>query len=314
MANFGALLTNKQLMFEFGHVITGAILTGATIITGLAAFQLLKKRTLSDINKAIYHKTIRIGLTLMLIFSIGSIGMGDVQMQYLVHEQPMKFAATEALYKTTGEKAPWTMIGFANTKTHEVKGKIEIPDMLSILSYHSTTGSVKGMEEVNKEMEKKYGTHIDGHRMNYYVPVNTLFWSFRFMAGFGALMALVSIVGLILTRKKKQTLYEHRWCLWVLALMTFTPFIANTCGWLITELGRAPWTVYGLFTIAQSVSPNVSVASLLTSNIVYFCLFTGLAIILISLIVRFLHNDPEELAMQGQTSDKETDPFAKGAF
>ena len=86
MANFGALLTNKQLMFEFGHVITGAILTGATIITGLAAFQLLKKRTLSDINKAIYHKTIRIGLTLMLIFSIGSIGMGDVQMQYLVHE------------------------------------------------------------------------------------------------------------------------------------------------------------------------------------------------------------------------------------
>ena len=314
MVNFGALLTNKQLMFEFGHVITGAILTGATIITGLAAFQLLKKRTLSDINKAIYHKTIRIGLTLMLIFSIGSIGMGDVQMQYLVHEQPMKFAATEALYKTTGEKAPWTMIGFANTKTHEVKGKIEIPDMLSILSYHSTTGSVKGMEEVNKEMEKKYGTHIGGHKMNYYVPVNTLFWSFRFMAGFGALMALVSIVGLILTRKKKQTLYEHRWCLWVLALMTFTPFIANTCGWLITELGRAPWTVYGLFTIAQSVSPNVSVASLLTSNIVYFCLFTGLAIILISLIVRFLHNDPEELAMQGQTSDKETDPFAKGAF
>ena len=168
--------------------------------------------------------------------------------------------------------------------------------------------------KVNKEMEKKYGTHIDGHKMNYYVPVNTLFWSFRFMAGFGALMALVSIVGLILTRKKKQTLYEHRWCLWVLALMTFTPFIANTCGWLITELGRAPWTVYGLFTIAQSVSPNVSVASLLTSNIVYFCLFTGLAIILISLIVRFLHNDPEELAMQGQTSDKETDPFAKGAF
>ena len=314
MVNFGDLLTNKQLMFEFGHVITGAILTGATIITGLAAFQLLKKRTLSDINKAIYHKTIRIGLTLMLIFSIGSIGMGDVQMQYLVHEQPMKFAATEALYKTTGERAPWTMIGFANTKTHEVRGKIEIPDMLSILSYHNTTGSVKGMEEVNKEMEKKYGTHIDGHKMNYYVPVNTLFWSFRFMAGFGALMALVSIVGLILTRKNKQTLYEHRWCLWVLVLMTFTPFISNTCGWLITELGRAPWTVYGLFTIAQSVSPNVSVASLLTSNIVYFCLFTGLAIILISLIVRFLHNDPEEWAMQNKASDKETDPFAKGAF
>ena len=313
MVNFGALLANRQLMYEFGHVILGAILTGSTIITGLAAFQLLKKHTLSDINKKIYHKTIRLGLTLMLIFSIGSIAMGDVQMQYLVHEQPMKFAATEAVYKTTGDKAPWTVIGFANPKTHEVKGKIEIPDMLSILSYHKTTGSVKGMEEVNAELEKKYGTHIAGHKMDYYVPVNTLFWSFRFMAGFGALLALVSIVGLIMTRKNKESLYNHRWCLWVLGLLTFSPFIANTCGWLITELGRAPWTVYGLFTIAQSVSPNVSVASLLTSNIVYFCLFTGLAIILISLIVRFLHNDPEELALQGQ-SGKETDPFAKGAF
>lgn len=313
MVNFGALLANKQLMFEFGHVIVAAVLTGSTIITGLAAFQLLKKHTLSDINKKIYYKTIRLGLTLMLILSLGTIAMGDVQMQYPVHEQPMKFAATEAVYKTTGERAPWTVIGFANPKTHEVKGKIEIPDMLSILSYHKPTGAVKGMEEVNAEMEKKYGTHIAGHKMDYYVPVNTLFWSFRFMAGFGALMALVSIVGLIMTRKNKESLYKHRWCLWVLALMTFTPFIANTSGWLITELGRAPWTVYGLFTIAQSVSPNVSVASLLTSNIVYFCLFTGLAIILISLIVRFLHNDPEELAMQGQ-GNKETDPFAKGAF
>ena len=109
-------------------------------------------------------------------------------------------------------------------------------------------------------------------------------------------------------------MYEKRWVMWLFGLLTFSPFLANTTGWMITEFGRYPWTVYGLFTIQQSVSPNVSVASLLTSNIDYFCLFTGLAIILISLIVRFLHNDPEELAMQGQTSDKETDPFAKGAF
>ncbi|MCW1002663.1 cytochrome ubiquinol oxidase subunit I, partial [Streptococcus anginosus] len=71
--------------------------------------------------------------------------------------------------------------------------------------------------------------------------------------------------------------------------------------------------VYGLFTIEQSVSPNVSVASLLTSNIVYFCLFTGLAVVLISLIIRYLHNDPDELAKKDQASFA-TDPFAKGAF
>ena len=97
-----------------------------------------------------------------------------------------------------------------------------------------------------------------------------------------------------------------------MALLTFSPFLANTAGWLITELGRAPWTVYGLFTIAQSVSPSVTAGQLLFSNIVYFCLFTTLAIILIGLIVRFLHNDPEEYAAKEDA--KRMDPFAKEAF
>lgn len=313
MVNFGALISNPQLIFEYGHVIVGALLTGATIITGLAAFQLLKKRTLSGENKAIYHKTMRVGLWLMLIFSLGSITMGDMQMQYLIKEQPMKFAATEAVYKTTKSPAPWTAVGIADSKTHQVNGKVEIPMVLSVLSYHKTTGSVEGMDEINAQLEKKYGTHIDGQKMNYYVPVNTLFWSFRVMCGFGALLALVSIVGLVMTRKGKETLYNHRWMLWVMALLTFSPFLANTSGWLITEFGRMPWTVYGLFTIRQSVSPNVSVASLLTSNIVYFALFTSLAIILIYLIVRFLRNDPVELE-ESQADKQATDPFAKGAF
>ena len=312
MADFGALLKNPQLMYEYGHVIVGALLTGTTILTGLAAFQLLKKRNLSDINKKIYRKTMRLGLILMLIFSAGEIAVGDMQMQYTLHDQPMKFAATEAVYKTTGEKAPWTVVAIANPKTHEVKG-IDIPDMLSILSYHKTTGSVKGMEEINKELEKKYGTHIDGRKMDYYVPVNTLFWSFRVMCGFAALLFLMAIVGLIMTRKNKETLYNHRWLLWIFALLTFSPFLANTAGWLITELGRAPWTVYGLFTIDQSVSPNVSVASLLTSNIVYFCLFTILAIIMIALVVRFMHNDPDEYD-KAQEASKVVDPFSKGAI
>ena len=313
MVNFGALLSNPQLIYELGHVLMGALLTGATIIAGLTAFQLLKKRSLSKEDRTIYHKTMRVSLWLMLIFSLGSIAVGDAQMQYLIKEQPMKFAATEAVYKTTKSPAPWTAVGIANPKTHQVNGKIEIPAVLSILSYHKLSGSVTGMEEINAQLEKHYGNHIDGHKMNYYVPVNTLFWSFRVMTGFGALLALASIVGLVMTRRGKESLYRHRWCLWVLALLTFAPFLANTTGWLITELGRAPWTVYGLFTIAQSVSPSVSVTSLLISNIIYFVLFTSLAITLIALVVRYLRNDPVELDA-AQADKKATDPFAKGAF
>ena len=249
----------------------------------------------------------------MLIFSSCEFVAGDFQMRYLVHEQPMKFAAAEGVTTTTGEKAPWTVVGYVDPKTHDMKGNIDIPDVLSILSYHKTTGAVTGMKEVNKQLEKRYGTKIDNHKMDYYVPANTLFWSFRVMCGFAALLFLVSIVGLIMTRKGKESLYSHRWCLWVLAILTFSPFIVNTAGWLITELGRYPWTVYGLFTIAQSVSPSVSATSLLISNIVYFSLFTILAIVMIALTVRFLRNDPEEWEKAGDEK-RATDPFAKGAF
>ena len=108
-------------------------------------------------------------------------------------------------------------------------------------------------------------------------------------------------------------MYEKRWVMWLFGLLTFSPFLANTTGWMITEFGRYPWTVYVLFTIAQSVSPNVSVTSLLISNIVYFLLFTGLAAVMIALVCWELRHDPNEVE-EGQLEKLTADPFAKGAF
>lgn len=103
--------------------------------------------------------------------------------------------------------------------------------------------------------------------------------------------------------------------LWIMGLTTFAPFLANTFGWMITEFGRYPWTVYGLFTIQQSVSPNVSVTSLLISNTVYFLLFTSLAITMIGLVVRELKKGPEyEEEQLRAVTNASVDPFDKGAF
>lgn len=308
MTSFSALLKNPQLWYEFGHVISGTIVTGGIIIAGLAAFQLLSK-TAKETH--FYKKSLRLGLLLALIGSVLVIFAGDQQMKYLINEQPMKFAATEGLYNTTGKHASWAVIDWSNEKEHKNDFSLDIPDMLSILAYGRTSGAVKGMNEVNAQLEKKYGK-----QNNYYPPVNALFWSFRVMAGFGALMLLVSALGLFLTRKKKPILYEHRWMLWIIGLCTFAPFLANTAGWLVTELGRYPWTVYGLFTIPESVSPNVSVGSLLTSNIVYFLLFTFLAATMISLVRVVLKKGPgyeEQQAEKDRRADK-VDPFDKEAF
>lgn len=128
-------------------------------------------------------------------------------------------------------------------------------------------------------------------------------------------MFLVSALGLFFTRKKNPILYEKKWMLWIMGLTTFAPFLANTFGWMITEFGRYPWTVYGLFTIQQSVSPNVSVTSLLISNTVYFLLFTSLAVTMIGLVVRELKKGPEyEEEQLRAVTNASVDPFDKGAF
>lgn len=95
----------------------------------------------------------------------------------------------------------------------------------------------------------------------------------------------------------------------------FIPFIANTAGWLVTELGRYPWTVYGLYTIADSVSPNVSAASLLTSNIIYFLLFSILGGVMAYFVRKEVKHGPYHIQeSENEINRKNDDPFEKEAF
>lgn len=286
MISFKALVTNPQVWYEFLHVIAGAFLTGGMIIAGLSAFQFLRKKIK---DKEFYRTSMRIGFWVALFGSLGTIAVGDFQTRYLIKDQPMKFAAMEGVYETTKSPAPWALVGWANEKEHKEDFTVEIPYVLSILSYHKLSGSVEGMNEVNKQLTEKYGD-----KNNYYVPTNLLFYSFRLMTGIAALVMLICILGLFFIRKKKDTLFKRKWMCWIVALCTFVPFMANTAGWLITEEGRYPWTVYGLFTIAESVSPTSTVASLLTSNIIYFIVFSCLTIVMIYLIVKELKKGPEQ--------------------
>ncbi|GKS81717.1 cytochrome ubiquinol oxidase subunit I [Ligilactobacillus pabuli] len=310
MTSFPELVTNTQAWYEFGHTIAGAITMGGFLIAGMSAFKLLNKK-LKETD--FFKRSLKLGLVVGLVGSLAVFAAGDLQMQALIEDQPMKFAATEGEKHTTADPAPWKLVDFMDTKTHEDKFSIKIPYMLSLLSYHKPSGSIQGMDEANKKLQAKYGD-----QNNYYPPVNTLFWSFHIMALFGMAMLGVAVIGLFFARKKSQLLFRQKWMLWIVGLFTFVPFITNTCGWLVTELGRYPWTVYGLFTIKDSVSPNVSVGSLLTSNIVYFCLFSFLAIVMVALVVKELKKGPEDddsVTLNAPlSSDADVDPFSKEAF
>lgn len=309
MVSFMAVIKNPQLWNEFPHVIFGAFVTAAFVIAGCSAWRLLKRD-----HVTFYRKSLNVALVIGLVFSLGAVASGDLQTRYLINNQPMKFAAMEGLYKDSTNKGEWSAVAGLDTKNHKSTWSVDVPYVLNLLSYHKLSGTVKGMNTVNKEMHAKYDKKY-GQDINYYVPAKTLFWGFRIMAGSGALFALLAIVGLIMNRKKSQAIMKQRWFLYIMGLCLWLPFIVNTAGWFITEFGRYPWVVYGLLTIADAVSPNVSVASLLTSNIVYFLMFAGMGVVMVVLCHRTLKAGPDADNTDGYAaSDHEVDPYSKGAF
>lgn len=127
------------------------------------------------------------------------------------------------------------------------------------------------------------------------------------MIGFGMGMILLSLIGVYLWRKGSIE-RSHLFLKLLLPAISF-PFLANTFGWIMTEVGRQPWTVFGLMTTANSISPNVSAGTILFSIIMYLLLFTILAGVMIYLLVREIKKGPE--IFHSVDSKVSTDPFSK---
>lgn len=183
---------------------------------------------------------------------------GHQQAQYLVHTQPMKMAAAESLWETSPDPAPWTVIAAIDPAKQENRMEVKIPYLLSFLSYSKFSGEVRGMKELQAEYEQTYGPG------DYIPPVRTTFWSFRIMVAAGSLMILLGLYGVYLMARKKLD-QKNTWFMRFMLYAISLPFIANTSGWIMTEIGRQPWTVFGLMTTEDSISPSVSGGSVLFS-------------------------------------------------
>lgn len=298
LTDFMALITNGQLLVEFPHVITGAFATGGLLVGGISAYKLLKKQ-----NVEFFRKSLNIAMIVALFSGIAIAFSGHSQAQYLMDTQPMKMAASEALWEDSGDPASWAIIADMDTEELKNNWSIEIPYLLSFLAYNEFEGSVEGMKTLQATYEKLYGEGV-----NYIPPVKTVFWSFRIMAALGGLMIIASALTLFFNNKK--TLSSKPWLLKALIWMIPMPFIANTAGWIMTEIGRQPWTVMGLYTTAQSVSPNVTAGDLIFSNIVFCGSYTVLGGIMIYMVLRLIKKDPFEQVK----AEENVDLLSKEAF
>ncbi|MEA3439231.1 MAG: cytochrome ubiquinol oxidase subunit I [Chloroflexota bacterium] len=292
MTNFFTLLTNPHVWHQFPHVVLAGFTTAAFFVMGISAYHLVRKN-----EPDFFQRSFKMAAIVGVAATIGVGLVGHAQGQYLVEVQPMKIAASEGLWDSE-DPAAFSVLIIPDMTNRRNTLDIRIPGMLSFIMYNKFTGEVTGINEMQTKYET---THGPG---NYIPPVPILFLALRIMVGIGFLIIFMTLYALIFMVIKKR--YDQR----AIILKAFTlaialPYIANTGGWMLTEVGRFPWTVYGLIKLDESVSPVVSAGMLLTSLIGYVVVYGLLIVATVYLLGKYARAGPAAADISGDLQPEE---------
>ncbi|PKO09240.1 MAG: cytochrome ubiquinol oxidase subunit I [Chloroflexi bacterium HGW-Chloroflexi-2] len=272
MNDFGALVSNPNVWVQFTHTVLGGYTTGAMFILGISAYFLFRKEQVD-----LFQKSFQIATIIGLISVFLVILVGHSQGQHMVKTQPMKMAAAEALWESENP-ASFSIISIVDQKNQKDVFSIRIPAVLSLLSYNRFEGEVRGIKDIQSEYEQIYGPG------NYIPPITINYWSFRVMVGSGFLMFFLTSLGLYLVMKKKVLSFKLiKYFPFVIVL----PYLANTCGWILTEVGRQPWVVFGYLQTSEAISPNVTVGMLWLSVIGFTVIYGALMAVDVYLLSKY---------------------------
>jgi cytochrome d ubiquinol oxidase subunit I len=274
MVDFLALLTNGHVWVQFPHVFFAGICTAAFFVISISAYHLIKR----DRDLDVFRLSFRYGVIYGLIGTIMVILVGHNQAQYMFRIQPMKMAAAEALWDTESP-ASMSLFTIGDEKKREDVFAIRVPALLSILAYNSVHGEVKGINQLQQEYENRFGPG------DYVPPVAISYWTFRIMIGAGFAMLLVLVFAFYRLLKNRLEFHPKSTALLILAVVL--PYMANSTGWIFTEVARQPWIVFGLFKTADAVSPTVTPGEVLFSLISFTLLYGVLMIADIYLLRKY---------------------------
>ena len=271
MVDFGALLTNPYGVMKFIHTVLSGYMVAAFFIMGIAAYHLLKNNQID-----LFKRSFKIGATFGLISSLLVFLTGDYSAVLVAKTQPPKFAAMESVWETKhGVGLNLLLIPNAEGECNELE-KFCIPKMVSYLAFHTPNAEIKGLKEFPRDLRP---------------PVFPTFLSFRLMAGLGLLMLLASLLGSIISRWGK--LEERTLFLKIMLLAIPLPYIAAQLGWIVAEVGRQPWIVYGVLKTSDAVSRSISVSQVVISLAGFTLLYGGLGVIDIYLLAKIAKKGPE---------------------
>ncbi len=259
MTDFFALLTNSHVWLQFPHVFFGGISIAAFFIMTVSIYQLNKNK-----NQDVFKTSFKFGIIYGFIGTLFVGLVGHNQAQHMIIHQPMKMAAAEALWESENP-ASMSLFTIGDEAKREDVFAIKVPAALSFLAYNKLEGEVKGIKNLQAEYEVTYGPG------NYVPPVAISYWTFRLMVGAGTVMFLVLLIGWWVAYKKdfnfSPLFYK------ILLYGVSLPFIAHATGWIFTEVGRQPWTVFGVFRIEDSVSKAATAGEVLFTTIGYTVLY-----------------------------------------
>jgi cytochrome d ubiquinol oxidase subunit I len=272
IASISGYLLNPWALVEFSHNQLAAVVTGSFVIAALGAFY-----TLRGIHPAQARLYLRAGTFAGLIASVlVAFPTGDQQAKMVGHHQPVALAAMEGKF-VGSTMAGVSMIGEPDVRDERIENPIEVPGSLSFLAYGTFQSYVHGLDEYPKD------TWPDN--------IELLFYAFHLMITLGSIFIVIMAYANL--QRLRGRLEASTGLLWVLLLAFPFPYLANTLGWMTTELGRQPWLVYGLFRTRQGYSKMVNNGETIFTLIGFTGLYFALGLLFLYLVGREIKHGPD---------------------
>ncbi len=271
IANYWAVLFNPWLWASLPHNQSGSVVTAAFVMAGVGAFYLLSGKHLR-----FGRMFVKLGVIAGLLASLFQLfPSGDLQGRQVAAKQPIKLAAMEGLFRTE-RGAGIAILGQPDMEKRQLDNPLVVPWALSFLTYQNWGAEIKGLDAFP---EDQWPDNI---------PL--LYYAYHIMVGLGTIF--IAVMGLSAFLLWRRTLYTSRPMLWVLMLGMPFPFIANSAGWLVTELGRQPWIVYGLMRTAEGTSAQVSSGNIWFTLLGFMGMYVLLSVLYLFLLAREVAHGP----------------------
>ncbi|MGO9699245.1 MAG: cytochrome ubiquinol oxidase subunit I [Xanthobacteraceae bacterium] len=263
------IVFSPSFPYRLAHTVSAFYVTTAFVVLGVGAYTVRRGQWVAE-----GRMMLRLALWFLAIFVPLQIVLGDLHGLNTLEHQPAKLAAIEGLWEG-GRGVPASIIGWPDQTAERNLAEIAIPQVGSLYLTHSWDGEVKGLKDFPPDQR---------------APVAIVYFAFRIMVGIGLLMLAVVAAGFVLMARGR--LDQTRWYLRLCQFTTSFGFIAVIAGWTTTEVGRQPWTIYGLMRTADSVSPSLTGSNVLISLLLYVAVYLLIYPTGLSLMLRFVWQGP----------------------